>query len=215
MKVGYRAGLGALFALSAGSVVFAQTYMQPELLETTLIKVGQTRTYFYSGDDHPGCPALTPACRRGLTYLSPGDVALAGATRGQFTWVTYPDRTQVQGWLPSSGFSALPTPDQPTSAWIGDWVRDEKTKVTVKTTRWTDFIELTAVWANPAGDNSGKIITGSVDVVGKVWQGRARLDQGGPGCHMQTRLIGPYLVISDNGNCMHLATYTGVYRKAA
>src|SRR5581483_2876338 len=71
-----------------------------------------------------GCPASTAACRK-KSYLVPGDLVLAGKTRGAFTCAAYqtPNKPSwTVGWLPSTALAPVAPMRAPTlSDWLGDW----------------------------------------------------------------------------------------------
>src|SRR5262249_13198261 len=72
------------------------------------------------------CPAATDACRK-KSYLETGDLVLTGATRGEFTCVSYHSplstkRNWTTGWLPTAALTPVAPMQSPkVSDWAGTW----------------------------------------------------------------------------------------------
>jgi hypothetical protein len=72
------------------------------------------------------CPAATDTCRK-KSYLITGDLVLTGATRGEFTCISYHSplsakRIWVTGWLPSAALTPVAPMQAPkTYDWAGTW----------------------------------------------------------------------------------------------
>src|SRR5579859_4041080 len=72
------------------------------------------------------CPAATEVCRR-KSFLVTGDLVLTGATRGEFTCVSYHSplsnkRIWATGWLPTAALTPVaPMPSPKATDWVGTW----------------------------------------------------------------------------------------------
>jgi hypothetical protein len=186
------------------------------------IATGAPRAYFVHGrSDDSSCPADTAACRS-RAYLVPGDLVLAGATRGAFTCATYLNsRTgaAMSGWIAATSLVAVaggPAP-QP-SDWAGTW-RQTGGKITIRPAkdgrlaiagehsypvaggvRSTDF----AARAGPADG-----------IVAFADDGTTPFDKAAQGvCLMRLRRIAALLVVEDNGQCGDgMVSFTGAYQR--
>ena len=170
------------------------------------------------------CPAAGDACRK-KSYLVPGDLVLAGRTRGDFTCVSHQARTATksvwtQGWLPRAALIALaPTPSPGIADWLGTWDQPHGT-IEIKSGGIGGRLRIDGLMMVPtARDFHNGAIEAQV-LPGK--DGIAFLNDGwlpfetkcDSGCRVRMRRVGPWLVVQDNGDCGGAGvSFTGLYRR--
>lgn len=173
-----------------------------------------SRVYFYGEEE--GCPGPAAKCRQ-KAYLIPGDEVITSRTFGDWVCAWYqPARgTEAVGWLAADRLAPVETNAKPALAsWLGTW-RFYDDEVIVKQGRAAGslLVEGAATWvgANPGnvhvGELSGKAAP-AANIL-KLVGGEDEFD-----CRATLRLVGPYLLVSDNKQCGGVnVTFDGVYRK--
>jgi hypothetical protein len=231
--------LALLLASSADHVAAESGDDDGGLAHARLVRVKPGgKRYFYRTEEVAGCPALTARCRR-KGYVLPGDVLVAGASIGAFTTVEFakPKGMHSYGAIESAGIEPIPPQAAPPlSAWTGEWVRDIDAHISIKAVGASAELQVEgfALWGthDPERVRRGGINTGELGgsfVPKGAWGGvleeeaeQVDWQNGFPfnsrdtyRCQVQFRLIGPYLLVNDDGdNCGGLnVTFTGVYRK--
>lgn len=203
------------------------------------VKTGEKR-FFYRTEETTGCPALTARCRR-KGYVLAGDVLLAWSSRGAFTEVEFVTAKgqHSSGAIETAALEAVAEPPSPSpsrSAWIGQWTRDSEAHLTIEAIGKTGSLRVKgfALWgsSDPVRVRNGGVNTGELDgyfVPSGAWggvleNGTEQLDwrRGFPfnaeddyACQAQFRLLGPYLIVyDDGGHCGGVnVTFSGIYRK--
>jgi hypothetical protein len=209
----------ALLAVS----VSAAAQDAPDPAGSLVQVVPGAKRYFYAGDEKPGCPASTAACRR-KAYVLPGDLLVATETKGGFTRVTYvaPGHTDpTEGWVETRGLLPRAAPAPRLQSWIGAWSSwDENIEIAAGSRRGTLKLSGNALWG---GRDPERVARGGVhigEINGEVLAPRGdRLDYtddetDADSCHVKMRLLGPYLLVEDNNRCGGLnVSFSGVYRR--
>lgn len=201
------------------------------------VKPGERR-FFYRMGETPGCPALTQKCRRS-GYVLPGDILLAWQSGGGFTAVEFVTAKGQHSYGAIETEALEPVAAQatpPLSAWIGGWSRDSEANIVIKAIGRTGRLRVSgfAVWGmkDPVRVRNGGIHDGELEGIfvpsgawgGVLEDGTERLDwqrafpfnsDDGYDCQAQFRLLGPYLLVTDDGDhCGGVnVTFSGVYRK--
>jgi hypothetical protein len=169
------------------------------------------------------CPAATDTCRK-KSYLITGDLVLTGATRGEFTCISYHSplsakRIWVTGWLPSAALTPVAPMQAPkTYDWAGTWRQGKR------------YVGGGLVEIKPEGEGklhieAGILLPTARDFHNGAFEAHvtphgdtmAFEDDGGnyrSGCKVRMQRIGPWLLIEDDGGCGGAGmTFTGLYRR--
>jgi hypothetical protein len=176
-----------------------------------------------NASDEPACPAERDACAA-PSYLIPGDLVLAGKTRGAYSCVSYQsaaDRTQrwTVGWLPSASL----TPVQPARTvapadWIGRWIHAGGTITISKGRRGSLRIRGEQVYPAAQNVHSGVIRAAAKPAYGLLQfadDGSVAFDAANSeagSCLVRMQRIAELLVVEDNNHCGgSMVTFTGFY----
>lgn len=201
-----------MFAALTATAVGAQ---EPESLEgARLLEVrsaGRQPLYKSFGE---GCPTLRRRCRE-QAYLLDGDLVVAdGPPANGFIAVKFTNRRgrTTLGLLPMT--AVVPVTEHGPVDWTGVWRREEAT-VTVKPASAGQVqVEGLATWggSDPERVRNGGVHTGEF---GGKFDGRRRdAALAEDECRVRLRLLGPYLLVTDNLGCGGVnVTFTGVYRR--
>jgi hypothetical protein len=172
--------------------------------------------YFYNAYAD-GCPVPTLKCRD-KAYLVAGDMVVALETKGRFTRVEFVNAKgrSRSGWIENAGLGMAPPIF---GGWAGLW-RGTEQSITIKPTRKTGLFRASgdATWG--AGDPDrvarGGVHIGSFsgDIMPENGQAALSDDGDSNGCQIKLRLLGPYLLVTDNLQCggMNVRFY-GALRK--
>jgi hypothetical protein len=169
-----------------------------------------------------GCPASTAACRK-KSYLVPGDLVLAGKTRGAFTCVAYQAQKKPSwtvGWLPSTALAPVaPMRATTLSDWLGDWDQPHA-GIEIKRGGIGGRLKIEGI---AAYKGAREVHTGAIEAqVMPDKDSIAFLDDGwmpfatscDSGCKVRMHRIGELLLVEDNGNCGGVGvTFTGLYHR--
>lgn len=179
------------------------------------------RRYFHAGDEREGCPAPTAACRR-KGYLVAGDRLVAWEAKGPLTRVTYlapgSDRPG-EGWVETAALRRVPLAPPKASDWIGGWSGwESEIDITRAAKPGTFHLGGNATWGahDPDRVKRGGVNTGmfGAEVAAPNGDRIAFADSEEPACRIVLRLLGPYLLARDNGQCGGMnVTFSGIYRK--
>jgi hypothetical protein len=164
------------------------------------------------------CPAATEACRR-KAYLVTGDLVLVGATRGDFTCVSYQSPLAkkpvwANGWLPSAALTPVAAMPSPTASdWIGTW-HHPGGSIAIKTADGGKlYIEGEMVLATARDFHNGGFRARVAPQNNLI----AFADDGsnyGEGCQVRMQRIGPWLMVADNAGCGGAGvSFAGLYRR--
>ena len=171
------------------------------------------RVYFYGEDE--GCPGPAAKCRQ-KAYVVPGDEVITSRTFGDWVCAWYqPARgTETVGWLAAASLNAVANAESaPLASWLGTWVfYDDEVRVSRGSRAGTLRVAGEATWVgvNPDNVHAGEL-EGEATPAGGVLTlgGTEEFD-----CRATLRLVGPYLVVSDNKQCGGVnVTFDGVYRR--
>ncbi len=170
------------------------------------------RAYFYGEDE--GCPGPAAKCRQ-KAYLVPGDEVITSRTFGEWVCAWYqPARGyETVGWLAADRLAPVEIPrTPPLASWLGTW-NFHKDEVRLGRGAGAGTLsvggEATWVGVNPANAHVGEL-SGTGTPVDNI----LRLGEDPEDCRATLRLVGPYLVVSDNKQCGGVnVTFDGVYRK--
>ena len=205
------------FVLAVWPVSAFADSIDPDWARGTLVKVrtGSTR-YFYSGSE-TGCPSLTAKCKR-MAYLVPGDLIVAYQRQGPFTRVEYVNAAGRTTWGYLETAALEPARVKP-AAWAGAW-RGTEHSIRIFPTRVPGRFRVTgeATWgrSDPERVRNGGVNEGSFEGFITPGANGANLSEGDGelACRVKLRLLGPYLLVTDNLNCGGLnVSFRGVYRK--
>ncbi|WP_298189618.1 hypothetical protein [Novosphingobium sp.] len=232
-----------LFALALASLgtssVSKETDQDGGLADARLVRIKQgEKRFFYRTKETAGCPALTARCR-GKGYVLPGDLLLAWSNRGAFTeveFVTTKGQHSV-GAIETASLETVTEPQMPPlSGWIGGWTRNIEGHIDIEAIGKTGRLRVKgfAFWGStdPVRVRNGAVHDGELDgnfVPSGAWggvldNGTEQLDwrlafpfnsEDDYACQAQFRLLGPYLIVKDDGDHCGGAnvTFSGVYRK--
>ena len=166
----------------------------------------------FSGEEE-GCPGASAKCRQ-KAYLVPGDEVLTSRTFGDWVCAWYqPARgSETVGWLPADRLAvAEPHARPPLASWLGAWgFYDNSLRLSRGRKPGELRVAGDATWVgvNPGNAHVGEV-RGEAAPSGNV------LEVGGDDdCRLKLRLVGSYLVASDNKQCGGVnVTFDGVYRR--
>jgi hypothetical protein len=169
------------------------------------------RAYFY-GDDE-GCPGPAAKCRQ-KAYVVPGDELIVSRAFGEYVCAWYqPARGgETVGWMTASRLETSETNASPAAAlWLGSWeFYNNSLRITRGAKAGALRVEGEAFWH---GVNPENVHTGEVS--GEAEPASGVLSLGDDICRATFRLLGPYLIVDDNGDCGGAnVTFDGVYRRA-
>jgi hypothetical protein len=208
---------------TVGAPAVARDEIIPDLAayqNMTLARVRPgAKAIFYHDGEVDGCPALTARCQR-RAYVVGGDLVLIGPTKGSLVKAAYNDRggQPTEGWILRSMVEPVRVPHAARSAWLGDWTYDEASiDITAGTRPGHVKASGIATWGahDPERVKSGGINMGDFDDEATITGDRILFDDSRDGgCRVSMRLIGPYLVVADNGDCGGMnVTFSGFYRR--
>lgn len=172
-----------------------------------------SRVYFYGEEE--GCPGPAAKCRQ-KAYLVPGDEVITSRTFGDWVcaWFQPARGYETVGWLAADSLAPSETPAAPLASWLGTW-NFYKNEVRLSRGRAAGTLrvagEATWVGVNPGNAHVGELSGEAAPAAGVL-----SLSDGGEeyDCHATLRLVGPYLLITDNKNCGGVnVTFDGVYRR--
>ena len=170
------------------------------------------RVYFYREEE--GCPGPAAKCRQ-KAYLVPGDEVVTSRTFGDWVCAWYqPARgTETVGWLAADRLDAVATvEDAPLASWLGTWSFYDNS-LRLSRGRRVDVLSVSgdATWQ---GVNPGNVHVGELSGQGTPAGNVLKLGEDPEDCQATLRLVGTYLLVSDNKQCGGLnVTFDGVYRK--
>ena len=170
------------------------------------------RVYFYGEDE--GCPGPAAKCRR-KAYLVPGDEVVTSRTFGDWVcaWFQPARGAETVGWLAADSLAPVATDENaPLASWLGTWTFYDDS-IRVSRGRRVDVLSVSgdATWY---GVNPGNVHVGELSGTGTPSDNTLRLGADPEDCQATLRLVGPYLVVSDNKQCGGVnVTFDGVYRK--
>lgn len=232
-----------LLAAPADAAVGSRSGAGPvdNLDQARLVKVtvGEKQS-FYDGVE-TGCPAETAKCRR-KAYVISGDILVATAAAGDFTYVEYVSRkgANSQGAIRSAALKRFSSPAPISSAWTGNWKRDAEADIKISRTGQSAQLhaEGSALWGalDPVRVKNGGVHTGELSgnfepqgewggvMVGANASAVRHVDRAhrfpynrpeNNDCRVRLRLLGPYLLAYDDGDhCGGMnVSFTGVYRR--
>jgi hypothetical protein len=193
--------------LALAGLVGAQSTPEPWLVAAS------TRAYFR---DAPvaGSPPRT-------AYVMPGDMLVAEASTGAFTSVTFVSTggTRTRGWIETARLRRVPAAPPSVKGWSGMWLFDAANiEIHPGKAPGTLRVKGIALWGthDPWRVKNGGINTGELDGTVTAKGDRADYSDGAGeyDCRAELRLLGPYLLVEDNGNCGGVnVTFSGIYRK--
>ncbi len=201
-------------------LLLPQDVPAPVAAELVEIVPGPKR-YFHAGDAREGCPAPTAACRR-RGYVVAGDRLVAWETHGRLTRVTYlaPGSTRSsEGWLETSALRRVTLAAPKASDWIGGWSGwESEIDIALGAKPGTFHLGGNATWGahDPERVKRGGVNYGmfGADLPEPTGSSLAFADSEEPACRIALRLLGPYLIARDNGQCGGMnVTFSGIYRK--
>src|SRR5687768_11125520 len=168
------------------------------------------RAYFYG--DEEGCPGPPAKCRQ-KTYVVPGDEVVVSRAFGDWRCAWYqPARgPETVGWLAADRLSVAERTAAPAPArWLGAWgFYDNLLRLTRAKKAGALRVEGSATWK---GAGAGNVHVGEVS--GEAAPAGNVLRIVSDDCHVSLRLVGSYLIASDNKQCGGLnVTFDGVYRR--
>ena len=214
--------LALFFALGASELSRAAQPMAPPncagdldasgLQTFSLVKVvADGQVHFQA--DAKGCPGAEPRCQR-KAYALKGDVLIAAHQHDGWTCVELPNHAGgTQGWLRSNQIATLPVDQAPrVQDWSGKWERDRYASLEIAAKGPDLKITGLATWVGP---NPGQVNDGELEGTGRPKGAYLTVrDAEGAACKAELRLLGPYLIVSDNGQCGGLnVSFSGEYRR--
>ena len=169
-----------------------------------------SRAYFH-GDDE-GCPSAK--CRQ-KAYVVAGDELLVSRAFGEYVCAWYqPARgSETVGWVRADRLELSEAAAKPAAAlWLGTWeFYSDSLRITRGVKAGALLVEGEAFWhgVNPENVHTGDFLI-EAPPAGNV----LNLGDAPEECRVTLRLVGPYLVVSDNKQCGGAnVTFDGVYRK--
>ena len=170
------------------------------------------RVYFHGEEE--GCPGPAAKCRQ-KAYLVPGDEVVTSRTFGDWVCAWYqPARgRETVGWLSAESLAAVAAAESaPLASWLGTWgFYDNEVRLSRGPRADVLSVSGSATWV---GVNPGNVHVGEVSGGGTPVGNVLTLGEDPEDCQATLRLVGPYLVVSDNKQCGGVnVTFDGVYRR--
>lgn len=171
------------------------------------------RLYFYGEDE--GCPAPTAKCRQ-KAYLVTSDEVVTSRTYGAWVCAWYrPARGyETVGWLAADSLAAVETSTPTLTSWLGTWsFHHNEVRLGRGRAAGTLSVGGEATWV---GVNPENVHTGELSGEAAPAAGALTISDGADqdDCRATLRLVGPYLLVSDNKQCGGVnVTFDGVYWK--
>ena len=212
----------AALALGLAAPLCAQTYQEDDLarLDSTLAQVKPgMRADFETGNWRYGCQSEIEARCRRKTYVIGGDIVLVGQSRGSKVRAAYTNgKRMTLDWLPRAALVAIPTPATTLASWRGSWSRDDESRIEIHPDKRPGRLKVAGetVWGShdPERVKRGGVHLGDFSETAAPIGSRLSIADVDDICHVQLRLIGPYLVVVDNQQCGGAnVSFSGVYRK--
>lgn len=172
------------------------------------------RVYFY-GDEREDCPGGKD-CRL-KSYVIPGDEVIVSRAFGDYScgWFQPAKGSETVGWIKSENLETLEPNRSPSEKdWLGKWFFYGDSVVIAKS-KTPGLFDITgdATWRG-LGNN---VNVGELDSRAKPSENLIKLgedEEDEAECKVRMRLVGKYLIVSDNMQCGGLnVTFSGVYRK--
>jgi hypothetical protein len=172
-----------------------------------------TRSYFF-GDDRDECPGRNCQLK---AYLVPGDNVIVSHTYNGFVcaWFAPSKGNHTVGWIKADTLDiADPDPAPAIAKWLGEWKYAEN-DIVITDNKLAGFLNVTgnALWKG-LGDN---VHIGELDGRFATEGNLLEYSDGDDeyDCKATMRLIGEFLVVSDNMNCGGVnVSFSGVYRRS-
>ena len=171
------------------------------------------KIYFY--DDNRDCPN-DKNCRT-KSYVVPGDKLIVSRSFGEWacSWYQPKKGSETVGWIASEKLEFIESNRNPeTIEWLGKWNYGGN-QIEIGKSKTADSLTITgsAFWKG-SGDN---IHVGELDDSSKPDGNELKIGEKETGeydCKVTMRLVGKYLIVSDNLQCGGVnVTFSGVYRK--
>lgn len=171
------------------------------------------RVYFFGDDDN--CPN-GKNCRQ-KSYLIPNDEVIVSRTFGKWAcgWFQPKKGSETVGWIAVENLEFVKTDKIPEMKdWIGDWSYYDNS-ISIKPAKKARFFDVkgNAFWKG-LGDN---VHVGELDSTLKPDGNVLQVGEGDEdeyACKVTMRLVGKYLIASDNLNCGGVnVSFSGVYLK--
>ena len=171
------------------------------------------RTYFFS-DQSDDCPDGKSCTTK--AYVITGDQVVIGRKRGKFScaWYTPKKGHSTIGWVESGKLKTMEVNRAPgTSVWLGEWKYGDNV-ITFTENKLRGSLNVTgdASWK---GVGEGNVNVGELDGRFEPVKGILEYTNGDGefDCKASMRLLGNFLIVSDNLKCGGLnVTFSGVYR---
>jgi hypothetical protein len=179
------------------------------------LKEQRVKRSYFRNDDRPDCPGGRGCETR--SYVVPGDEVIVNRTFQGFacSWYTSARGEGNVGWLRLSDLDIQESVRNVSlNAWIGEWRYGENT-IKLNHNKLVGWLNVVgdAYW-NGMGDN---IHIGELDGRAEPQNGILKYSDGDDeyDCQATMRLLGSYLIVSDNMKCGGAnVSFSGVYRKA-
>jgi hypothetical protein len=165
--------------------------------------------FLANGSEKAGCPSASAACRKRAFLVDDNHVVIDAETAGSaYVCASYIDArgNETDGWLPAGSVKTVTAPP----AWIGAWKRDTTSAIDI-TRKSDNTVEIIghATYGQGAATHEGDI--GAILDASKASQGFATefagdkqipYEKAAPeDCAVMMSQLGPYLFVSDSGNC--------------
>ncbi|NML07961.1 hypothetical protein [Sphingomonas sp. G-3-2-10] len=201
------ARLAGLFVLLA---VPAQAQVVGDDAELVQVRPGPKR--HFNGDQYDGPGKVRAA------YVVAGDRLVAGEVRGKYRLVTFVPAgggRHTTGWIESAALTRVSLPRATPASWIGDWTGWYADIAIARGAR-RGVLKASGEATYGMHDKDrvarGAINFGSFD--GEAQPSGDRILFSDELCTVSLRLLGTYLLATDNGNCGGLnVSFSGVYRR--
>lgn len=179
------------------------------------IKGGKTEKIYFYEDIRDDCPA-NKNCRS-KSYLIPNDEIIVSKTYENFVcgWFQPRKGSETVGWIPSENVEYVAEKSNfAVGAWLGEWNYYDNS-IEIAESKTADFFDVTgsALWKG-LGDN---VHVGELEETVKPRADELKIGENAADeydCKAAMRLIGRYLIVSDNLQCGGVnVTFSGVYQK--
>jgi hypothetical protein len=226
--------IGTAYLLIGGACIAAAASSEDRFCsgasfsDTPTLNVGRIKAdagkvnFRKNGDATNACPSTAPDCQE-KAYLVPGDLVIAGVTKGDFVCVDYQTAKGSRGgWLPASAIEPAPAVTDPAN-WTGKWKRIEA-DISIENAGGGLKAEGSATFGSldPDRVKRGAVNLGEFAGPLRVKGGEATFtdkdaDPKDPDASCRLRMVraGEGLFVQDNLQCGGLnVSFSGLYRRA-
>ena len=153
------------------------------------------------------------------SYVIPGDEVIVSRNYGKFScsWYQPKKGAETVGWIETEKLEfSESNQNSGTKDWLGEWNYGKESSITIEKSKKNGFFDVkgNSYWK---GVGEGNINVGEIEETVKPEGNVLKIGEADTeeyACKVTIRLLGRFLVVSDNLNCGGVnVTFSGVYQK--